>query len=485
MSGANGATEFKDVVGSLDELRALMGEPSEIALRKDIARIDEHCRAFIARAHFLLVATADHAGRCDVSPKGDAPGFVLVVDDHTLLIPDRPGNKRFDGMGSARTAGRAHLPGAGQRGDASVNGRPDRARSRSGGALAAQAHPSSSRWPRSLSSIAQCVKRSGLGSPRAGRTVRSSLAEMFRDHASPPMRWRSSTSVCRMAWKILLRECHVPIEVRPITGSLGAEIHGVDLGADLDAATVAAIRRALLDHCVVFFRDQQFDATQHKALARRFGDIFVHPNYATVVPDPEIIEIRREPGDVRIVGEEWHTDTTMMAEPPMGAILYAIEVPPYGGDTLFASQYLAYEALSDGMKRLLESLRAVHSDRKVAGPQAGMNAYRATKVREEGWEETVSAHPVVRTHPETGRKLLFVNHSYTIRFEGMTDAESAPLLGFLLEHGHRPEFTCRFRWANGSVAFWDNRWVKHLAVHDAGRFRRIMRRVQIAGDKPV
>jgi taurine dioxygenase len=258
----------------------------------------------------------------------------------------------------------------------------------------------------------------------------------------------------------------MPIEVRPITGSLGAEIHGIDLSGDLDAASVAAVRRALLDHCVVFFRDQRFDAAQHKALARRFG------------------EIRREPGDVRIVGEDWHTDTTMMAEPPMGAILYAIEVPPYGGDTLFASQYLAYEALSDGMKRLLEGLRAVHSDRKVAGPQAGMNAYRATKVREEGWEETVSTHPVVRTHPETGRKLLFVNHSYTIRFEGMTEAESAPLLGYLLEQGHRPEFTCRFRWATGSVAFWDNRCVKHLAVHDAGRFRRVMRRVQIAGDKP-
>ena len=168
----------------------------------------------------------------------------------------------------------------------------------------------------------------------------------------------------------------MPIEVLPTTGALGAEIHGVDLSADLDDATVAVIRQALLDHCVVFFRDQRFDATQHKALARRFGHIFVHPNYASVVPDPEIIEIRREPGDLRIVGEEWHTDTTMMAEPPMGAILYAIEVPPYGGDTLFANQYLAYETLSDGMKRLLEGLRAVHSDRKVAGPQAGLNAYR-------------------------------------------------------------------------------------------------------------
>jgi taurine dioxygenase len=276
------------------------------------------------------------------------------------------------------------------------------------------------------------------------------------------------------------------IEVRPLTGALGAEVHGPDLSTRLDDATVSAIRQALLDHCVIFFRDQRFDADQHKVLARRFGEIFIHPNYKGTGPDPEIVDIRREPDDVRIVGEEWHTDTTMMPEPPMAAILYAVEVPPYGGDTLFANQYLAYESLSDGMKRLLDGLRAVHSDRKVAGPQAGLNAYRATKVREDAaWQETVSVHPVVRTHPETGRKLLFVNHSYTIRFDGMTEAESAPLLGYLLDHGHRPEFTCRFRWAVGSVAFWDNRCVKHLAVHDAGRFRRIMRRVQIAGDKPV
>jgi taurine dioxygenase len=276
------------------------------------------------------------------------------------------------------------------------------------------------------------------------------------------------------------------IEVRPLTGALGAEVHGPDLSGDLADATVAAIRQALLDHCVIFFRDQRFDTVQHKALARRFGEIFIHPNYKGTGPDPEIVDIRREPGDLRIVGEEWHTDTTMVAEPPMGAILYAIEVPSYGGDTLFANQYLAYDALSEGMKRMLESLRAVHSDRKVAGPQAGLNAYRATKVREDAaWRETVSVHPVVRTHPETGRKPLFVNHSYTIRFDGMTEAESAPLLGYLLDPGHRPEFTCRFRWAAGSVAFWDNRCVKHLAVHDAGRFRRIMRRVQIAGDKPA
>jgi alpha-ketoglutarate-dependent taurine dioxygenase len=271
------------------------------------------------------------------------------------------------------------------------------------------------------------------------------------------------------------------LEVQPIAGALGAEVHGVDLGADLDDAVVADIRSALLEHCVIFFRDQEFDAVQHKALARRFGDIFIHPNYYGVVPDPEILEIRREPGDTRVVGEEWHSDTTMMAKPPMGAILYAIEVPPHGGDTLFANQYLAYETLSDGMKRMLAGLRAVHSDRKVAGPQARVNVGRTTKARDDdAWRETITVHPVIRTHAETGRPLLYVNASYTVGFEGMTEAESKPLLDFLLEQGHRPEFTCRFRWQKGSVAFWDNRCTKHLAINDAGPFRRLMRRVQIA-----
>jgi len=275
------------------------------------------------------------------------------------------------------------------------------------------------------------------------------------------------------------------IGVCPIAGACGAEIEGVSIGDALDDATIAEIRQALNEHCVIFFHDQKFDAEQHKAFARRFGEIFVHPNYRGMGEDDEIVMVKREPGDPHIVGEEWHADTTMVVEPPMGAILYAIETPAYGGDTCFANQYLAYETLSDGMKRLLEGLRAVHSDRKVAGPQAGRNAYRSTKVREDAdWHETVSAHPVVRTHPETGRKLLFVNHAYTVGFEGMTEEESRPLLDYLLEHGHRPEFTCRFRWKNGSVAFWDNRSVKHLAVHDAGPFRRVMRRAQIAGDRP-
>jgi len=272
------------------------------------------------------------------------------------------------------------------------------------------------------------------------------------------------------------------IEVRPIAGAIGAEIHNVDVGADLDEGTVGDIRQALLDHCVIFFRDQKLDVARHKVFTRRFGEIFIHPNYKGTQADPEIIVITREPGDKKIVGEDWHADTTMMPEPPMGAILYAIEVPPYGGDTLFANQYLAYETLSDGMKKMLSGMRALHSDRMVAGPQANKNAFRATKVREDAeWRETVSAHPVVVTHPETGRKLLYVNASYTVGFEGMTEAESKPLLGYLLEHGHRPEFTCRFRWETGSIAFWDNRVCKHLAIHDAGPFRRVMRRTQVAG----
>lgn len=273
------------------------------------------------------------------------------------------------------------------------------------------------------------------------------------------------------------------IAVKPIAGAIGAEIEGVDIAAGPDDETIAEIRQALLDRCVIFFRDQTFDAEQHKAFARRFGDIFIHPNYRGMQADNEIVMITREPGDKHIVGEDWHTDTTMVAQPPMGAILYGIEVPPYGGDTCFANQHLAYEALSAGMRRLVDGLRAVHSDRMVAGPQAARNAHRSTKVREDAdWRETVTIHPVVRTHPETGRKCLFVNAAYTVGFEGMTEEESRPLLDFLLEHGHRPEFTCRFRWQNGSVAFWDNRCVKHLAVHDAGPHRRLMRRVQIAGD---
>ena len=224
------------------------------------------------------------------------------------------------------------------------------------------------------------------------------------------------------------------IGVKPIATAIGAEIEGVDLGEDLTPGITAEIRRALLDHGVIFFHGQDLDADQHKRLARKFGDIFIHPNFNTGDHDPEVVSIVRKPGDTHIVGEEWHTDTTMMAAPPMGALLYALEVPPYGGDTLFANQCLAYDRLSDGMKTLISTLKCYHSDRKVAGPNSPVaRAKRSTAVRLDGdWSETRSLHPVVRTHPETGRKGLFVNHSYSTCFEGMTEDESRSLLEWLM-----------------------------------------------------
>ncbi len=268
-----------------------------------------------------------------------------------------------------------------------------------------------------------------------------------------------------------------------LAGALGAEVEGVDLARDINPAIATEVRGALAEHGVLLFRDQDIDVDSHKRIARHFGDIFIHPNFNTGDHDPEVVTIVRAPGDARIVGEDWHADTTMMRAPPMGALLYALETPPYGGDTLFAAQWLAYDALSDGMKATLANLKCVHSDIKVAGPHNALNARRATVVREDAeWRPTVSVHPVVRTHPESGRKCLFVNHSYSVRFDGWSEAESKPLLDWLMDWGQRPEFTCRIRWTNGALAFWDNRSTKHLAVNDVHDHRRVMRRIQIAGE---
>jgi taurine dioxygenase len=273
------------------------------------------------------------------------------------------------------------------------------------------------------------------------------------------------------------------VEVQPIAGGCGAEIGGVDIADDLDGGVIAEIRQALNQHCVIFFRDQEFDAAQQKAFARRFSTIFVHPNYKGMQADDEIQMIFREPGDKHIVGEDWHADTTMMPEPPMGAILYALEVPPYGGDTLFSSQYRAYETLSDGMKKMLAGLRAVHSDRLVAGPVGSRNQYRATKVRgDDSWRETISLHPVVRTHPETGRKALYVSTRHTIRFKGWTEEESRPVIQFLQTHCTRPEFTARIRWEKGTVTIWDNRCCQHFAINDYHGQRRVMWRLPVGAE---
>ena len=275
------------------------------------------------------------------------------------------------------------------------------------------------------------------------------------------------------------------MRVEPIAGAIGAEILGVDIARDLDDATIAAIRQALLDHCVIFFRDQQLDIARQKAFTSRFGTLFLHPNIAGSKDDPAVIDVVRNPGDRKIIGEDWHSDTPQVPAPPMGSLLYAVEVPPYGGDTMFANQYLAYDTLSPGMKKMLSGLRAVHSDRLVAGPARDLAASNAAKLKDDAeWRETANLHPVVRTHPETRRKALYVNRQSTIAFENMTEAETRPLLDYLCQHAHRPEFTCRFRWQKGSVAFWDNRCAQHVAINDTGMSRRIMRRLQIVGDAP-
>ena len=270
----------------------------------------------------------------------------------------------------------------------------------------------------------------------------------------------------------------------PLSGSVGAVLEGIDISRDLGADEIAEIRHAWLDHQVIFFRGQHLNDERLMKFGRYFGDLYLHPNLAKKGPNPEVIHVVKEPDATRVVGAEWHTDTGHVECPPMGAILHALEVPPQGGDTLFANQYLAYETLSDGLKAALDGLKAVHDDSRVAGPNA--NKGRSTQTRDdEDWQPTVNAHPVVRTHPETGRKALYVNIASAHYFKGMTREESAPLLRYLFDHATRPELTCRFNWEPGSVAFWDNRCLKHIAVNDYHGHRRDMRRVQLAGDRPV
>jgi len=268
------------------------------------------------------------------------------------------------------------------------------------------------------------------------------------------------------------------LDVRRVAGALGAEILGIDLAASQSDATIAAIRALLLEHGVIFFRDQSLDDARLKAFAGRFGAFFRHP-YFIPEGDPDVIVIRRAPGDARIVGEDWHSDTPAIDAPPMASMLYGEDIPPYGGDTLFANQYLAYDALSPAMQRMIGGLRAVYDDRRVT---AGRNAKSATKLRESA--RSHGCHPVVRTHPETGRKALYIVRTLMSHFDGMSTAESDGLADYLFAHSHRPEFTCRFRWEPGSVAFWDNRCTQHSALNDTGPFHRVMRRVQLAGDTP-
>jgi len=273
------------------------------------------------------------------------------------------------------------------------------------------------------------------------------------------------------------------IRVRPVSGALGAEISGIDLRQAMTDEQAAEVRRAWLEHLVLFFRDQPLDPDQYMAFARRIGQPIEYPFVKGLESHPEIIEVKKLEHETVNFGGIWHSDTTYLERPPMASMLLAREIPPYGGDTLFANMYRAYETLSPGLRAVLDTLKGVSTSSK-----ADVSKTREDRIRSDGKDEAKKAyeavHPVVRTHPETGRKSLFVNIAHTDRFEGWSAAESEPLLRLLYEHQIKPEFTCRFVWQVNSIALWDNRCAQHNPVNDYHGFRRVMHRITLQGDVP-
>ena len=271
------------------------------------------------------------------------------------------------------------------------------------------------------------------------------------------------------------------INVQPVSGALGAEITGVDISLPLDAEVVEEIRNAFLSHLVIFFQNQVITPQKQLNFAEQFGIPMEYPQLKGLPECPLVTEVIKLEHEKLNFGGVWHSDTAYLKQPPMASMLYAIEIPPYGGDTIFSNQYMAYENLSDGFKKILSELIAVNSSSK---PEVSMT--REDRMSEAGMELNVldALHPAVRTHPETGKKALYVNKAHTTHFEDWTEQESKSLLEFLFNHQVRTEFTCRFSWEKNSLAFWDNRCVQHNPVNDYHGFRRIMHRVTIAGDKP-
>jgi len=269
------------------------------------------------------------------------------------------------------------------------------------------------------------------------------------------------------------------LEIKPIAGALGAEIHGVDLSRELDADAMAEIRRIWLKYNVVFFRGQELTSAQYMAFARRLGKPVEYPFVKGLEGFPELTAVMKLEHEKVNFGGVWHADTTYLPNPPMATMLLAREVPPYGGDTLFANQYLAYETLSETMRSIVDELVAVNMS-SLADVSKTREDRIASDGRPEAKKEYVSEHPAVKVHPETGRRALYVNVAHTARFRGMTDAESKPILEYLFQHQIRPEFTCRFVWQVGSIAFWDNRCTQHNPVNDYHGYKRVMHRITLA-----
>ena len=281
-----------------------------------------------------------------------------------------------------------------------------------------------------------------------------------------------------------MAEASTRITVAPISGAIGAEVSGVDL-AGLDDSAFAAIHEAFLAHQVLVFRDQRLSPSDYLTLARRFGEPIPYPFATGLDGHPEITTIIKEPHQTSNFGGMWHSDTTYRERPPKATMLMAVETPPAGGDTVFACQYGAYEALSDGMKAFLRGLNGISSSAKNAAQLRGAHlASGSMKAAEAAPEVLTATHPAVRRHPETGRPALFVNRSHTVAFAELTPEESAPILEFLFAHQIQPEFTARVRWAPGTVVIWDNRSSQHCAINDYDGHRREMWRITLEGDAP-
>ncbi len=272
------------------------------------------------------------------------------------------------------------------------------------------------------------------------------------------------------------------LHIEPVTAVIGAEISGIDLGQEISEADFAALKGAWLEHQVMFFRDQELTIEQHTALGRRFGDLHIHPARHRNGLDgyPQIMVVHADENTTRTVGDGWHSDVSCDPEPPMGSILRLFEVPPTGGDTLFASMYAAYEALSPGMKRHLGALTATHD----GGPNYIDRAKRAGDY-DPNRVYPANSHPVIRTHPETGREAIYVNPIFTTQIDDVPKDEGRAILDFLFAHIAKPEFQCRFRWRKHSVIFWDNRCTIHQAIWDYFPQTRSGHRVTIQGDKPT
>jgi taurine dioxygenase len=271
------------------------------------------------------------------------------------------------------------------------------------------------------------------------------------------------------------------IEVVPVSGGVGVEVHNVDIKDGIDAGTFDELRAAFVEHGLIFLRNQDITPDEHIAFAERWGEININRFFPRLDGYDQIATVTKEPDQTTNIGGGWHTDHSYDHVPAMGSILIARETPPVGGDTLFACMYTAYDTLSDGLKQTLESMKAVHSSRHVFGEQS---SYRDTmKDRFSNPENATqdAVHSVVITHPESGRKALYVNPGFTLHFDGWTAAESKPLLDYLYTHAVQLEHTTRFQWAPGSIAFWDNRCTWHYALNDYHGTRREMHRITIEG----